>query len=114
MPWVKSREYTEAAIRLELTWIALAFGAYRSEHGRYPASLDELMPKYLDRVATDPCGSGPYLYRRMDEGFLLYSVGVDGVDDTGPRPASVGVSPDPPALADSDDVGIRIPDRSDE
>jgi hypothetical protein len=113
MLWVKSREYTEVAIRLELTRIALALGAYRSEHGRCPASLDELMPKYLDRVAADPCGSGPYKYRRMDEGFLLYSVGLDGVDDSGPRPAIASAASDTPWRI-KDDVGIRIPDRSDE
>ena len=36
------------------TLIVLAIGAYRLDHGDLPASLDQLAPKYLERVPLDP------------------------------------------------------------
>jgi hypothetical protein len=107
MPWVKLREDTELTIQRELTRVSFALSAYRTEHHEYPATLFALIPKFLDRVPNDPYGTGRYRYRRKDEGYLLYSVGMNGVDDGGPRPWEGSV---PPELEKSDDYGIRVPD----
>jgi hypothetical protein len=37
------------------------------------------MPKLPD----DPFGHGPFIYRCVEDRFLLYSVGRDGIDDGG-------------------------------
>lgn len=68
-----------------------ALRAYRAEHDRYPARLDELVGGgYLSKVPDDPCApSGPVRYRLRPGGqkYLLYSVGADGKDDNG-RPVN--------------------------
>jgi hypothetical protein len=93
-----------------LTGTVLALGAYRTEHGRYPERLQDLVPKYLDRVPKDPFfdgdmrfSDGNMFYRRLTDGYLLYSVGPNGKDDGGP-PLEVGSG------NTSDDVGIRFPE----
>jgi hypothetical protein len=54
--------------------------AYRQEHGEYPASL----AIFADReFAVDPFSAAPFVYRRAGDDFVLYSVGGNGVDDSG-------------------------------
>jgi len=62
----------------------LAVKRYEKEKGRYPASLDELVSAgYLRKLPMDPYSDGPLIYRRTDEGFLLYSFGTNLADDGG-------------------------------
>jgi hypothetical protein len=63
--------------------VAFALAAYRADTGRYPARLDELAPKYLASVPGDMFSGGPLIYRPAEDGYLLYSVGVNGQDDEG-------------------------------
>src|SRR5262245_6198390 len=63
--------------------VAFALSAYRADTGRYPARLDELAPKYLAGVPGDVFSGGPLIYRPTENGYLLYSVGVNGQDDDG-------------------------------
>jgi hypothetical protein len=105
-----------AATKTRLTEIALALAACRADDNQYPEKLGALVPDYLKQLPEDPFGKGTFCYRREDEGYLLYSVGPNGKDETGPRPLNAGYSvpPPPPSWANSDDIGIRIPDHSDE
>ncbi len=80
--------------------VSLAILEYRIDHKVYPRSLDELAPKYIDRVPVDAYANRSIVYRRADGGFLLYSFGTDGEDDNG-----VTVYDD----EDADDVTIRVP-----
>ena len=67
----------------------LAIRLFRHEHGRMPMTLDELVPEYLPAVPADPFAGKPLIYRAEDNGFLLYGVGFDGVDNGGkPRGAN--------------------------
>jgi len=67
-----------------LLLVSLALRAYRVEHGRYPRTLAELAPSYLRQAPGDPFAAGkPLGYRRKGDGYLLYSVGPDGVDNGG-------------------------------
>jgi hypothetical protein len=61
----------------------LALRAYRLEHGRYPATLQALTPRYLPAVPGDPFSPAPLLYRSQCKGYVLYSIGPDGKDDGG-------------------------------
>jgi len=72
-----------ARAHLSLAGIALAIERYRLATGRAPERLEELVPRYLERVPTDPFDGRPIRYRRTDPGYLLYSVDTDGQDDGG-------------------------------
>ncbi|MHC4726651.1 MAG: hypothetical protein ACYS17_05425 [Planctomycetota bacterium] len=62
----------------------LAVMRYKKETDRYPVSLDELVEAgYLKKLPMDPYSDGPFVYRKTDSSFLLYSVGMDLKDDGG-------------------------------
>lgn len=66
--------------------ILLALAAYHAEHSDYPASLDQLAPKYFpDALPRDPLAPDlVFRYRRESpDGFILYTVGFDGEDNNG-------------------------------
>jgi len=70
--------------------VACALERSRLAQGQYPASLDALVPTWLKQVPTDLLvpGGAPLKYRReADGGFVLYSVGLNRVDDQG-KPGS--------------------------
>jgi type II secretory pathway pseudopilin PulG len=64
--------------------VALALRAYKLEHGSYPALLSQLVPDYLEQVPTDPFSlKKPLRYKLKEDAYVLYSIGPDGVDDSG-------------------------------
>ena len=73
--------------RLRVTEVALAVERYRLEHGRLPATLNALVPDYLEAVPEDPLSDPvtPLRLRVSDDGdaAVIYSVGTDGRDDGG-------------------------------
>ena len=68
-----------------LTGIALEL--YKREHGRYPDSLDALVPVYLPTVPPDRFTGTPIYYAIIDGQPRLWSVGVDRNNDNGKPPA---------------------------
>jgi len=77
----------EAQRRIIVTAIALE--RYRGKHGAYPATLDSLAPEFLKGVPVDFMDGQPLRYRLTNDGhFVLYSVGLDCVDDGGKLPLS--------------------------
>ena len=63
------------------TNLVIAIEQYEAEHGTYPKELAELVPTYLPKIPTDPITDGPFAYRTTDTGYLLYSLGGNGLDD---------------------------------
>lgn len=63
--------------------VALALGAYRSLHGRYPAGLREAATAWGKVLPADLYSGKPFIYRTEKEGFALYSVGQNRVNDRG-------------------------------
>jgi hypothetical protein len=82
--------------------VAFALAAYRADHARWPARLDELTPRYLPKVPGDVFSGGPLSWRPEKDGYLLYSVGPNGRDEDGR-----GREDDPPG----DDLRVRMPVR---
>jgi hypothetical protein len=76
-------ETVQHEARLRVAATALAAEQWRLEHGRWPESLEQLAPGLLPGVPQDPYSEGKLLYRRTDEGVVVYSVGEDGADDGG-------------------------------
>ncbi len=63
--------------------VAMALAAYQADHGKYPETLAVLQPKYLPTVPLDLFSGEPLIYEPDDKGYLLYSVGENGIDDGG-------------------------------
>jgi len=80
--------------------VAFSLAAFRSDNGRYPANLDELAPKYLAKIPGDMFSGKPLVYQLIDDGYLLYSVGVNEIDDDGQS------KDDQPG---ADDIRVRMP-----
>jgi hypothetical protein len=55
--------------------------------------LDQLEAYLGKQLPLDPCSGKPFHYRWEGRGFTLYSVGPDGSDDGGDRPAGEGPMP---------------------
>jgi len=63
---------------------AVALKRYQLRHGRLPPTLDALTPDFLPSVPTDYIDGKPLKYSLNPNGsFRLYSVGEDGVDNSG-------------------------------
>ncbi len=72
----------------DLLLLQLALHAYKLEHSRYPAKLDDLAPGYIKSVPTDRFAvNSEYKYKLTQKGYTLYSLGPDLKDDLGKPPA---------------------------
>jgi len=63
----------------------IALERHRRAHGRYPGTLAELLPEFLDALPIDRATGEPLVYRLTDAGPLLYSVGLNYTDNGGTR-----------------------------
>lgn len=70
-------------VRVALLQTAIALHRYQLQAGRYPESLDALVPEFLDALPIDLFSDEPLIYRREGDGFVLYSVGPNFIDDGG-------------------------------
>ena len=61
----------------------LAVQRYRLAAGKLPESLADLIPTYLDAVPKDPFDGKDLRYKKLETGFVVYSIGEDGNDDGG-------------------------------
>jgi hypothetical protein len=80
--------------------VAFALEWYQREQGGYPKSLEALAPKYLKEVPRDLFSGKALIYRPTANGYLLYSVGVNGQDEGGR-----GYDDTP----QGDDLSVRMP-----
>jgi hypothetical protein len=58
-------------------------GVYRKTQGAWPSSLDALVPEYLTNVPLDPFDGKPLRFRKLPDGIVIYSIGLDKQDDGG-------------------------------
>ncbi len=68
--------------------IMVGLAAYQARHAAYPDALDRLAPEFLAEVPVDPTHGGPFRYRLLSDDphrrpYLLYSTGIDQIDDRG-------------------------------
>jgi hypothetical protein len=80
--------------QLRTARVGLAIERYRLASGSLPDALSDLVPTYLDGVPKDPFDDKGLRYKKLETGFVVYSIGEDGNDDGGkerprkrPRPS---------------------------
>jgi len=79
--------FASAQTDLDLSVVACALERYRRAHGQYPASLEELRPKFIEKIPNDIVSGGPLHYsREASDAFTLYAVGFDEKDNNGKAP----------------------------
>jgi len=74
--------------RIKSVRTAIAVERYRLDTGKLPERLEELVPKYMEKVPIDPYDGKPLRYKRLEKGYTIYSIGEDGKDDGGKKKKS--------------------------
>jgi hypothetical protein len=78
------RSFSFAQTAVDLATLACALERHRLGNGEFPSALDALVPKVVRKLPHDIVTGEPLKYRRTDGGgFVLYSVGLNMVDDGG-------------------------------
>lgn len=63
---------------------ALGVERYRlANHNQLPNSLEDLVPSFLAAEPIDPFDGKPLRFKKLAKGYVIYSVGPDGIDDGG-------------------------------
>lgn len=88
---------------LEVEKTALALACHKARHGRWPARLDDLVGESIQKVPTDVFTGQPLVYRIEGDGYVLYSVGINGRDDGGLNDDASQDKSKP------DDIAARVP-----
>ncbi len=89
--------------KIEALISVLGLLRYKQEKGSYPDSLNQLLAnEYIKELPMDPYSDKPLVYKRTDEKFTLYSVGLNCVDDGGRMDKDE--QENPRTWADNDDV----------
>jgi hypothetical protein len=78
------REVARAQANLSMAQTAAILERYHEAKGRYPETLDLLTPEFAAELPPDPMSDGAPKYRLDPERrIVLYSVGLNGKDDSG-------------------------------
>jgi hypothetical protein len=72
-----------AQMLVSLTGLAFALAGYRADHGEYPPALAAIEPVYQSPIPKDLFTDGELVYKRRNDGYLLYSLGPSGKDAGG-------------------------------
>jgi hypothetical protein len=81
------RAYAEHTT-IQATLAQIAIERHRLRHAEYPLSLEKVDHDLLPKLPTDLPSLHPLRYRRIGDGYILYSDGADGNDDGGTPAAS--------------------------
>jgi hypothetical protein len=79
--WEQNNSNLESRFRALQVFYAVKL--FHDQHGRLPATLDELSPEFLPALPRDQFSDEPMRYVVEGEKYRLYSVGPNGVDDGG-------------------------------
>jgi hypothetical protein len=78
------RSDAEVLAKLQVTRAALEIERWRLTHGgRAPDSLSDLVPEFASSIPLDPFDNKPLRYKKLTQGFVIYSIGADFTDDGG-------------------------------
>jgi hypothetical protein len=74
-----------AKAQQEATATAIAIYRFQKKTGKLPKTLNDLSSTYLKEFPVDQFDGQLLRFQRKDDGFLLYSIGYDRVDNAGKR-----------------------------
>ena len=77
------RTFRRQDARLRLLILELSIRCHFLEKSGYPKYFSDLVPQYLPQIPKDPFTGKDFIYRAGTNGFFLYSVGPDRVDNGG-------------------------------
>lgn len=63
--------------------IGLACKIYKNLYGDFPEELAELSPEVMEKIPVDPFTGEPFIYKKGEAGFIVYSRGSNLRDDGG-------------------------------
>jgi hypothetical protein len=80
---------------------AVGVARYRLKHQRLPEHLSEIVPDFLKSIPSDPYDGKALRYKKLTQGFAVYSLGEDRADNGGQRQ-------NPQYMSDKKDVPFDI------
>ena len=57
----------------------LAVERYRLKNGHYPNKLSDIAPEFIEEIPEDPFDGNDLRYKKLPDGFVVYSIGPDGI-----------------------------------
>ena len=79
--------------RFNIVQTVLAIERFRlANQDRIPEKLNELVPAFLASVPMDPFDGQPLRFKKLNPGYLVYSVGPDRKDDGGIEPTGYNLN----------------------
>ena len=88
--------------------VAIALERFRRDRGSVPATLPDLVPRYMAAVPIDPFSGKPLLFRVSADAYTIYSVGYNGQDDRGDLTSQLEDPGPRNRRGMGADVGIRV------
>ena len=83
------RTAAETKARLVALKAALAIERFRlANNNALPETLDALVPNYCSPAPRDPFDERPLRYKKLPRGYIVYSIGADGIDNAGAERAN--------------------------
>jgi hypothetical protein len=67
----------------DLLHVGIALTRFKAKTGDYPTALAELAPDFLATIPADAFAATPFTYKKNADGYLLYSIGANQVDEVG-------------------------------
>ena len=86
LPSLSRLPWKDASLRARLrtAQVAVALERWRATHaGTLPDSLDALVPDFLPAIPHDPYDGQALRFKRLPQGYVVYSIGPDRRDDGG-------------------------------
>ncbi len=78
-------EYCNAITTERATLLQIALAMYRADQNEYPATLDALVPEYLEKLPLDPFSAQPFQYRATGFERLLKCSGTAEANSIAPN-----------------------------
>ncbi len=75
---------------LDCAKISLSLRIYKNKYKKYPEDIKSLVPEILPLIPKDPFTGKNYIYKKKENGFIIYSVGRNRKDDGGKKDWEIG------------------------